>query len=142
MPASGTIETHETVLRSERQQLHNHIRTIYNEVSLIHADLSITPQELYLVIDEALTNAMEHGNCLDPQKTVTVKTSVTEDSLELTISDQGQGFKPDEQSYNKTKALESNRGRGLFLISNFCTIVRNAVGNELRLSIRRSGDGH
>ena len=45
---------------------------------------------------EAVTNAIQHGNKLDPGKKVEVCYGMTADSLAISVRDQGRGFQADE----------------------------------------------
>ena len=45
-----------------------------------------------LALEEALVNAIKHGNGLDPDKTVRVNCLIEDDLLRVEIEDQGPGF--------------------------------------------------
>ena len=49
-----------------------------------------------LALDEALTNAVRHGNGNDASKTVTVDYQLTDEQFRVTICDEGAGFRPGE----------------------------------------------
>ena len=70
-----------------------------------------------LALEEALINAIKHGNKLDPKKTVTIKAKVTPKACEIEIEDQGPGF---DRSSVPDPTLEENiekcSGRGILLI--------------------------
>lgn len=70
-----------------------------------------------LSLEEALTNAMRHGNKLDPSLFVDVNLEVDEQKVVMKIRDQGDGF--DEARLGDPTALENSQkpgGRGVFLI--------------------------
>lgn len=88
-----------------------------------------------LALDEALVNAVKHGNKLDPDKTVTVEYSVTPDAVTITVEDQGEGFKPaDLADPTDEQHLARPNGRGVMLINAYMTEVSyNDKGNRVTL---------
>jgi serine/threonine-protein kinase RsbW len=90
---------------------------------------------LMMAFHEALTNAILHGNQLDPSKTVDVKIDKVDHNLVIEITDQGNGFKPDElpDPLSETNLMKSG-GRGVFLIHQFADEVRyNDKGNQVSI---------
>lgn len=66
---------------------------------------------------EAVTNAIEHGNNLDEQKTVDIEACKCDASFKLFIRDQGRGFNPDRLPDPTTPEFrEQPDGRGVFLM--------------------------
>jgi serine/threonine-protein kinase RsbW len=88
---------------------------------LIEGSHCIRVEEEYFVelaLREALSNAVVHGNRLDPRKLVHVRCSCkVENGISLIISDQGQGFDgstiPDPVA---VEDLEAEHGRGIHLM--------------------------
>jgi serine/threonine-protein kinase RsbW len=73
--------------------------------------------DVHVSFEEALRNAMLHGNKLNPVKTVAVETEITDEELMITIEDQGQGFDPaavPDPTAEENLLRES--GRGVYLI--------------------------
>lgn len=96
----------------------------------------IDQYEFYLILDETISNAMEHGNKWDPEKTVTVDIEApSPTAVKITITDEGEGFDPGEIPPNRGKELTSLRGRGIFIIKKFCSAEWNATGNQVSLAI-------
>ncbi len=88
--------------------------------------------ELYLIIDEAITNAMEHGNKWDPNKYVHVTVEKNTNQLYITITDEGHGFKhPDSPSAPHLQP----RGRGIYIIKQFSKARWNKQGNSITMAI-------
>ena len=86
-----------------------------------------------LAMEEAVVNAVKHGNRLQDAKNVRIKTKLAEDLIRIEISDQGQGFDP-ESLPDPTKEPHCNHpcGRGVMLMRNFMTNVKyNAKGNSV-----------
>ena len=74
----------------------------------------ISTYDLELVLDEALTNAMEHGNKWNESKQVHVSLQEAEDSYVVKVRDEGSGFEHE----NHPLKLDANdvlrlRGRGI-----------------------------
>ena len=88
-----------------------------------------------LALEEALSNAIKHGNRFDPDKEVTVRFSVGREQVKLVITDQGQGFDPVGVPDPTTDAhLEDPNGRGIMLIRAYMDEVSyNQKGNEVRM---------
>src|ERR1051325_11576351 len=49
-----------------------------------------------LAIEEALVNAIKHGNRMDPSKTVRITCRAAPHKIRIEIEDQGEGFQPEE----------------------------------------------
>ncbi len=93
-----------------------------------------------LALEEALSNAIKHGNRLDPEKTVTVRFSVEPEKVQLIVTDQGQGFDPAAVPDPTTdERLEDPSGRGITLMRAYMDeVIYNSRGNEVRLVKRIS----
>jgi anti-sigma regulatory factor (Ser/Thr protein kinase) len=81
----------------------------------------LTQDELTLVIDEAITNAMEHGNHWDESKRVHVNLTLQKGLFLLSVEDEGCGFdykNPHSEFINGNKLAQ--RGRGISLMKKFC----------------------
>jgi serine/threonine-protein kinase RsbW len=86
-----------------------------------------------LALEEAMTNAVKHGNRNDAAKHVTVRYRVTPGRVVIMIRDEGPGFSlnqvPDPTS---DENLERPNGRGIMLIHSYMNKVRfNKTGNEV-----------
>ncbi len=88
---------------------------------------------VHLTLEEAFLNAVKHGNKLDPAKTVKVDYSVSEEKLEITVTDEGPGFKPDKVDDPRFgENLFKPGGRGLLLMHSYMDIVKyNEQGNSV-----------
>ena len=93
-----------------------------------------------VVLCEALANAILYGNQLDPSKGVDVRVQLDDDHLRLHVTDEGAGFDPASIA-NPTDCdlIDSDRGRGLFLIHQLVDDVRfNDRGNAICMTMRRA----
>ena len=93
-----------------------------------------------LALEEALVNAIKHGNGLDPAKSVRVNCLIEDDFLRVEIEDQGLGFHmEDVPDPTADENLERPCGRGIMLMRSFMTKVEyNATGNRVVLEKQRS----
>ncbi|QDT57199.1 Anti-sigma F factor [Caulifigura coniformis] len=93
-----------------------------------------------LALEEALVNAIKHGNQLDPDKSVRIQCDVEQDRVYVEIEDQGPGYVPDDvPDPTLDENIERASGRGLMLIKSFMNRVEfNEKGNCIRLEKLRS----
>src|SRR5262245_54088904 len=70
-----------------------------------------------LALEEALVNAIKHGNQMDRSKTVKVVSFVQAERFEVHITDEGSGFDPgDVPDPTAVENIERPCGRGLMLM--------------------------
>ena len=88
---------------------------------------------VHLTLEEAFLNAVKHGNKMDPTKKVKVDYVVDSDKVEISITDEGDGFEPDEVADPRFGAgLYEPGGRGLFLMNSYMDVVKyNEQGNSV-----------
>ena len=72
-------------------------------------------QHLDVVLTEAMTNAIRHAHEGDPEKTVHISISITDDELCIRVYDHGQGFDLNSLPAREPEELEE-RGRGIYII--------------------------
>jgi len=98
-----------------------------------------TLSNLSLAASEALSNAMVHGNKLDPNKDVTVSIKISENKLILCIKDEGDGFDPNSvPDPTKPENIMRDSGRGIHIMRSFIDQVSynfSSEGTELKLVI-------
>jgi serine/threonine-protein kinase RsbW len=94
---------------------------------------------IHLAVEEALINAIRHGNRLDPTKSVRVVSSLSEDLLRIQITDEGDGFDPaDIPDPTDPDNLETPSGRGVMLMRNFMSRVEfSEAGNSVVMEKNR-----
>ena len=73
-----------------------------------------------VAIRESVTNAVRHGNKLDPTKRVIVRFVRGEDTFTVSVEDEGEGFDPSEipDPLAEENLLRAS-GRGIFFMKNF-----------------------
>lgn len=97
---------------------------------------------VHLSVEEALVNAIKHGNRFDPEKRVSVTCRVAAAKMEIEISDEGPGFDPaDVPDPTLDENLDVPSGRGLMLMRSFMSQVEYSErGNRLRMEKRRAAE--
>lgn len=89
------------------------LRQLFERFAL---DPALYPNIL-ISLTEAVNNAVEHGNCNDVSKTVSVRMDKKKQTLRCQISDEGPGFNPEAlPDPTKTENIEKEGGRGVFLM--------------------------
>jgi serine/threonine-protein kinase RsbW len=101
-------------------------------------DLGYAEKDLFgirLAIEEALVNAVKHGNRGDSAKLVRVRYQAAEDQFMIEIEDEGPGFRPEEvPDPLAPENFERACGRGLLLMEHYMTWVQyNDAGNGVTL---------
>ena len=84
-------------------------------------------------MDEAITNAIEHGNKWDAKKEVSIRVSLIDSMLLITVTDEGEGFKPEAlPDPTIQENLEALNGRGVFLMSQLADEIKfSKKGNSV-----------
>ena len=88
-----------------------------------------------LALEEAVVNAIKHGNQLDDTKKVTISFSIDDDRAAVSVADEGEGFDPkDVPDPTLDENLIATSGRGLALIRAYMDEVRfNDRGTEITM---------
>ncbi len=77
-----------------------------------------------LALDEALSNAVRHGNVSNPSKHVSVEYAIDEDQCWIQVRDEGKGFDPEAlPDPTLDENLTRPNGRGVMLIKAYMTEV-------------------
>ena len=73
-----------------------------------------------LALEEALINAVKHGNRGDPSKNVTIRYAVTPEKAVIIVRDEGPGFLPEEiPDPTDPDRLPLPSGRGIMLMRSY-----------------------
>ena len=96
-----------------------------------------------IAVDEAVANAILHGNEKSDDKTVTLEVTASEDAIAITVKDHG-NFKVDPEKIpdatSEERLLVPN-GRGIRIMREYCDEV--VFGNgSVTLKKKRSPHGH
>jgi|SRR5664279_1546013 len=84
---------------------------------------------------EAVNNAILHGNHLEPEKIVDIEISYKCDQLNITVTDEGPGFKPETvPDPTIPENIEALNGRGIYLMSHLADKIEyNEKGNSVTM---------
>lgn len=95
---------------------------------------------VHMAAEEALMNAVKHGNEKDESKSVTVLLILGREEFYARIEDEGSGFDPDEvPDPCDDDNLHKTSGRGVLLIKKFVdAVVYNDAGNVIEFRKTRS----
>ena len=90
---------------------------------------------IHLAVEEALANAIKHGNRLDVSKRVEVNCRISPQLFRIEITDEGPGFNlADVPDPTEPEQLEAPSGRGIMLMRSFMSRVQfNDRGNQVIL---------
>jgi serine/threonine-protein kinase RsbW len=117
---------------------------LLDQVEAAMTELGYPPRDvmgLRLALQEAILNALRHGNGGDPAKRAVVRYAVGPEEVLAEVEDEGPGFDP-ERVPDPTAPQNRDKecGRGLLLMRHFTTWVRfHDRGNRVTLYKRRTG---
>jgi serine/threonine-protein kinase RsbW len=104
-----------------------------------------SPRDVFgvrLALEEALVNAIKHGNRMDPDKSVQIDWTLSDAGVRVVIEDEGEGFDvTDVPDPTDDENLDKPGGRGIMLMRSFMSLVEyNESGNRLTLEKLKDGD--
>jgi serine/threonine-protein kinase RsbW len=119
--------------RRVQEEIESHLReNQYNEQEIF---------SICLALEEAIVNAIKHGNNFNREKKVHVSYSVRPDRFDIDISDEGRGFDPEDvPDPTAVENLERPCGRGLMLMRYYMSSVSYAKnGSAVSMTKFRNG---
>jgi serine/threonine-protein kinase RsbW len=133
---------HEQVIRSERGAG----RRIIDDVLARLVELDWSSHEIFsvrLALEEAIVNAIKHGNGLDASKQVHFLCKMSAQRVYIEITDEGGGFDPDRvPDPTQPENLDRPNGRGIMLMRSYMSRVEyNTAGNKVVMEKHRPGAG-
>ena len=91
-----------------------------------------------LALEEAITNAIRHGNKSDESKKVSVDAVVSDEKLTVVVQDQGEGFDPEDvPDPTDDDFIDRPCGRGLMLMRAYLDLIEYSDGGR-RITLERS----
>jgi len=117
------------------------LRVVETLVDTLSKKLGI-PDEVYgkILIStvEAVNNAILHGNKGDVSKMVTVNFTADGNMFDVTVTDEGEGFKYNSLPDPTDPAnIENLHGRGVFIMRSLADAIEyNEAGNEVKMHFR------
>jgi serine/threonine-protein kinase RsbW len=119
-------------------------RRVQDEIEQLLRTHKYTDRDIFcirLALEEALINAIKHGNQMDRTKKVHISYDVVPERFEIRITDEGTGFDPcDVPDPTAAENLERPCGRGLMLMRHYMSEVSyNERGNSVWMRKQRNG---
>jgi serine/threonine-protein kinase RsbW len=119
-------------------------RKVQEEIERQLQTTLFTEKEIFsikLALEEALVNAIKHGNQCDRTKKVRIAYRVDRERFDVEIRDEGPGFDPaDVPDPTAIENLERPCGRGLMLMRYYMTEVNFSTGgNSVSMTKLRNG---
>ena len=104
------------VLESEMNSISQVEKRIDAQAQMLNIDDEVYGKYMLSVV-ECVNNAIVHGNKMDKNKKVTMHYHISNTKIEVTVSDEGDGFDPDSlPDPTAEENLERDCGRGIFLM--------------------------
>lgn len=127
------------VIPSEQKQTGIAKEAVVKELERFHygEDASFA---IKLALEEALTNAVKHGNMDDPGKQVTVRFAVNAEKAVVVVRDEGPGFEPEQvPDCTHPERLPLPNGRGIMLMKSYMDeVCYRDNGREVYFMKRRT----
>ena len=91
-------------------------------------------------VEEAVGNAINHGNANDPDRTVTIEYAANAASVVIDVQDEGLGFDPRSvPDPTRPENVDIPAGRGIMLMRSYMTeVVFKLPGNRVRMTFIRT----
>ena len=116
-------------------------RVIQEVIAALEGDESFSREEkfsLRLCLDEAIQNAISHGNGDDLSKKVQFSIYSTGDRWELIVRDEGDGFQPEKVHDPREKGgLEQEGGRGILILLEYMDGIKYYDGGRTLVISKR-----
>ena len=104
------------VLESEMNSISQVEKLIDAQAQMLNIDDEVYGKYMLSVV-ECVNNAIVHGNKMDKNKKVTMHYHISNTKIEVTVSDEGDGYDPDSlPDPTAEENLERDCGRGIFLM--------------------------
>jgi serine/threonine-protein kinase RsbW len=139
MPQNGWIPTRDLSITSDALAAKHVIDDLLSQLDEQHW-IEHDIFSVHLAVEEAIVNAIKHGNRYDSNKRVRIAYKLSPGYLHIEVTDEGQGFNPaDVPDPTDEENLEVPTGRGLMLMRNFMTSLSyNIAGNQVIMEKRRT----
>ena len=140
VPRSDGAGRHQFIIGPGRQE----VTRVQQRILEVLENLGYNQAACFAVrtaVEEAVSNAIRHGNHDDPDRTVTIEYAADEASVVIDVQDQGLGFEPGSvPDPTRPENVDIPSGRGIMLMQVYMTEVEfQAPGNRVRMTYRRPG---
>lgn len=90
-------------------------------------------------MEEAVSNALHHGNANDPRRKLTIEYAADHTSVEIEIEDEGRGFDPGSvPDPTRPENVDIPSGRGIMLMRVYMSeVVFSNRGNRVRMRYKK-----
>jgi len=131
MPSDTYQEIEISSSFSQARQAEQTIVTAAENHGYVESDLFA----LQLSLEEALSNAIRHGNRQDSQKIINIRYHVSQERIDIYVADEGTGFDPTNvPDPTADENLENPHGRGIMLMRAYMNLVEyNQEGNVVHI---------
>jgi len=114
------------------------LRTVCAKVLSLAQGLDYLDDDLFaihLALEEAVVNAVKHGNKRDPSRDVIIEYELSPEKVDIRVTDQGRGFNPGGLADPRVgENIYKTSGRGVLLIRSYMDSVEyNNTGNSVRM---------
>lgn len=114
----------------------SYVLGVNHEIALLLKEFGYPMQDVRvnipLVCDEAITNAIVHGNRNDPSKMVNIQVYVSRGRFRIRVRDQGEGFDTERvEDPREGENVMRSGGRGVFLMRNIMDTVEYKEGGRM-----------
>ncbi len=117
------------------------LRVVENAIDETTASIGISQDnygKILVCTMEAVNNAILHGNRSNPEKIVEVELSFENNSLQIKVTDEGTGFRPEKVPDPTTpENIEELNGRGIYLMSHLADLIEySKKGNSVTMTFK------
>jgi serine/threonine-protein kinase RsbW len=117
------------------------LRVVENAIDETTATIGISQDnygKILVCTMEAVNNAILHGNRSNPEKIVEVELSFENNSLQIKVTDEGAGFRPEKVPDPTTpENIEELNGRGIYLMSHLADLIEySKKGNSVKMTFK------
>jgi serine/threonine-protein kinase RsbW len=119
------------------------LRIVENAIDEMTAAIGISQDDygkIMVSAMEAVNNAILHGNHSNPGKIVEIEISYKNNVLNIRVTDEGPGFKPEAvPDPTIPENIEALNGRGIYLMSHLADKIEyNPKGNSVTMTFKNN----
>jgi serine/threonine-protein kinase RsbW len=118
---------------------------VQEQIVQLLEERNFSPRDVFsvrLALEEALVNAIKHGNGMDPDKRVHVECFINAKRVRIVIQDEGEGFDPSSvPDPTADENLERPCGRGIMLMKSFMDSVEYCDSGTRVIMEKHHADG-
>lgn len=127
---NGTSYNIEKELKSDKNAIKSMEPLLYEIKNRFNIEDEVF-YNILIAVTEAINNAVFHGNKNKPGKKIFISIAVTDGVIEISIADEGDGFKHENLADpRKPENLLKSSGRGVFLIKQLAQSVDFITGKN------------